>query len=142
ALNHQDSHVRRRAADALGIKDTQVVQALIQALNHQDSHVRRRAADALGEIGDSEILSRLWELRLTGVDYAENVISKIQERYKFYNHEIFHSLPVEEETKTESQTSKSSTYIFHQSVGNVNTGDVNIHGNQVGIEHNQLKNKD
>ena len=145
ALNDQDSSVRSSAASALGeIKDSQVVQALIQALNDQDSHVRGSAASALGQIGDSEILSRMWELR-TGLHYtlyAMYAISEIQERCKFYNHEIFHSPPVEEETKTESEISKSSTYIFHQPVGNLNTGDVNIQGNQVGIEHNQLNNKD
>ncbi|OKH50532.1 hypothetical protein NIES2130_34130 [Scytonema sp. HK-05] len=143
ALKDADSSVRRRAAYALGeIKDFQAVQALILALKDEDSSVRSSAASALGKIGSSEILSRIWELRLTGVDYAENVISKIQERYKFYNHEIFHSPPVKKETKTESETSKSSTYIFHQPVGNVNTGDVNIQGNQIGTQHNQLNNKD
>jgi HEAT repeat protein len=142
ALNDQDSSVRSSAASALGeIKDSQVVQALIQALNDQDSSVRGSAADALGQIGDSEILSRMWELR-TGLHYTLYAISEIQERCKFYNHEIFHSPPVEEETKTESEISKSSTYIFHQPVGNLNTGDVNIHGNQIGIERNQLNNKD
>jgi hypothetical protein len=44
--------------------------------------------------------------------------------------------------KPESEISKSSTYIFHQPVGTVNAGEVNIHGNQIGIERNQLNNKD
>ncbi|NMG11070.1 hypothetical protein DP117_31025, partial [Brasilonema sp. UFV-L1] len=44
-LQHKDSDVRRRTADALGeIKDTQAVQPLIQALNDEDSFVRRSAA--------------------------------------------------------------------------------------------------
>ncbi|KAB8321330.1 NTPase (NACHT family), partial [Tolypothrix campylonemoides VB511288] len=46
-LQHQDSDVRRSAADALGhIEDSQAVPALIQALNHQDSSVRWSAAEA------------------------------------------------------------------------------------------------
>ncbi|MBR8837738.1 MAG: HEAT repeat domain-containing protein, partial [Stigonema ocellatum SAG 48.90 = DSM 106950] len=107
ALNDEDSHVRRIAAEALGkIKDTQAVAALIQALNHEDSDVRTRAAYALGEIGSSEILPRMWEVRLAGVGVAKDVISKIQERSKFYNHEIFHSLSIGEATKTESKTMK------------------------------------
>jgi len=143
ALNDEDYDVRRSAADALGkIKDTQAVPALIIALNDENSDVHWSAANALGEIGDYEILPHLWQLRLTGVDHAKNAISKIQERYKFYNHEIFLSPPVEEETKTESETSKSSNIYNINSVGNLNTGDVNIQGNQVGIEHNKLNNKD
>ncbi|KAB8321329.1 HEAT repeat domain-containing protein [Tolypothrix campylonemoides VB511288] len=123
------------------MKDTQAVPALILALNH-DSSVRRSAADALGKIGNSEILSRMWELRLTRVYDTKDVILKIQERCKFYNHEIFLFPLVEEETKTESETSKSSNTYIIKRVGNLNTGDVNIHGNQIGIERNQLNNKD
>jgi HEAT repeat protein/DNA polymerase III delta prime subunit len=102
ALNDEDSNVRISATDALGeIKDTQAVQALIQALNDENSDVRRRAAEALGEIGSSERLFYLSKLLLARVDYAENAILKIQERYKFYNHEIFHSPPVEEENQSD-----------------------------------------
>lgn len=143
ALKDEDSDVRMRSAYALGkIGDSAAVAALIQTLKDEDSNVRMRTAEALDKIGISEILAPVWELRLTtAANYARNTISKIQERYKFYNHEIFHSPPVEEETKTKSETSKSSTYII-QRVGNLNTGDVSIHGNQIGIEHNKLNNKD
>ncbi|MBD2207496.1 HEAT repeat domain-containing protein [Calothrix sp. FACHB-1219] len=105
ALNDQNSNVRRNAALALGeIKDSQAVAALTQALNDQNSNVRINAASALGEIYSSEILPQMWKLRLAGVDYAKNVISKIQERYKFYNHEIFHSPSIKNATQTESKT--------------------------------------
>ncbi|MBD2357322.1 HEAT repeat domain-containing protein [Tolypothrix sp. FACHB-123] len=105
ALNDQDDSVRRNAASALGeIKDSQALAALIHALNDQDANVRSSAARALGEIGSSEMLSEMWKLRLTGVDNAKNIISNIQERYKFYNHEIFHSASIENATQTESKT--------------------------------------
>ncbi|MBW4625249.1 MAG: HEAT repeat domain-containing protein [Brasilonema octagenarum HA4186-MV1] len=143
ALNDEVVYVRGSAAYALGeIKDSQGVPALIQALNELDYSVRKSAADALGKIGDSEILSQMWKLQLTKAYDTESVILKIQQRCKFYNHEIFHSPPVEEETKTKSETSKSLTYIIER-VGNLNTGDVNIQGgNQIGTQHNQLNNND
>ncbi|MBD2210679.1 HEAT repeat domain-containing protein [Nostoc linckia FACHB-104] len=105
ALNHQYSDVRSSAAYALGeIKDSQAVAALIHALNDQYSDVRSSAAEALGKIGSSEILPEIWQLRLAGVNIAKNIISKIQERYKFYNHEIFHSASIENASQTESKT--------------------------------------
>ncbi|GAB1540027.1 hypothetical protein NUACC21_26960 [Scytonema sp. NUACC21] len=107
ALNDEDSFVRGSAAYALGkIQNTQAVAALIQALNDEGSFVRLWAAYALGETGSSEILSPIWQLRLNGVDNAKNIISEIQERYKFYNHELFHSPLIQEATKTESETMK------------------------------------
>jgi hypothetical protein len=81
-------------------------------------------------------------MRKTGREDLAYTIEAIQKRCQFYNLEVFNSPSVEEETKTGSEISKSSTYIFHQPVGNLNTGDVNIHGNQIGIERNQLNNKD
>ncbi len=151
ALNHEDSSVRGRAVYALGeIKDTQAVPALIQALNHQDSSVHWSAASALGEIGDSEILSRMWKLQLTGVDDAKNAISKIQERYKFYNHEIFHSPPVEKENITNPLMDNRSIHITTKTImmqqpnnlnfGGASIGGVNVNstvdGHQIGTQHN------
>jgi hypothetical protein len=98
ALNHEDSSVRGSAAKALGeIGNPEAVAALIQALNDEDDSVRGSAAEALGNIASSELLSRVWELRLTTATYyTSEIISKIQARYKFYNHEKFHS-PLPEE---------------------------------------------
>ncbi|NMG18649.1 HEAT repeat domain-containing protein [Brasilonema bromeliae] len=142
-LQHKDSDVRGSAAYRLGIIGNEAaISALIAALQDEGSHVRSQAADALGKIAGSKVLCQIWELQLKTPSWDKSdAISKIQERCKFYNHEIFHSPPVEEETKTKSETSKSSTYII-QRVGNLNTGDVNIHGDQIGTQHNQLNNKD
>jgi HEAT repeat protein/CHAT domain-containing protein len=107
ALNDRDSLVRNRAADALGeIKNSQAVAPLIHALHDPDYEVRIIAAYALGEICSSEILPEMSQLRLIGVDSAKYVISKIQERYKFYNHEIFHSASIEITTQTELKIMK------------------------------------
>lgn len=145
--NDQDSSVRRSAAEALGqIKDTQAVQALILALNDQESDVRWRAAEALGQIGDSEILSRMWELRLTRLYDTENVILKIQERCKFYNHDIFHSPPVEEENQSDPlldtlnklnrTMSETPKYDFRNSnIGNF-ADTIQPGGRQEAIQHN------
>ncbi len=60
ALNHEDSDVRRSAADALGkIGNEAAVEALLQALNHEDSDVRRSAAYALGKIRNEAAVEAL-----------------------------------------------------------------------------------
>ncbi len=77
----------------------------------------------------------MWELFLNGTDEAKDIILKIQERYKFYNHEIFHSPPIEDEQKSTNSTSSNIT--IQGNIGNLNTGDVNIGGNQIGTQNNQ-----
>jgi HEAT repeat protein len=104
ALNDEDSNVRVMAASALGkleLGTTEAVEALIEALiealNDEDFNVSESVAWALGQIVSSELLTRMWELRLTTArNYTDEIISKIQARCRFYNHEIFHS-PLPEE---------------------------------------------
>ncbi len=144
AFKDKNPSVGRGAVKSLEQTRTErCVAGLLFLLTDEESLVRQDAAFTLGKIASSELLFCLTErLKTTVETYLLDTIFAIQERCKFYNHEIFHSPPVEEETKTKSEISKSSTYIFHQPVGNLNTGDVNIHGNQIGIERNQLNNKD
>jgi predicted NACHT family NTPase len=80
----------------------------------------------------SAIICRLWEVLLSEVNEAKDIILRIQERCKFYNHEIFHSPPVEDETENKYQPIINN---FHGEVGIVNTGKVEIHGNQIGLEY-------
>jgi hypothetical protein len=135
ALNHQDSYVRWSAASALGnIGSETAVDALINALNDQDFYVRSSAADALGEIANSDKIAQVWQFLLNNKSEAKNIILKIQERFKFYNHDLFHSLPVEDDINSDSSNS-SKTFIFNESVGNVNAGDTNIQ-NQIGTQNN------
>jgi len=68
-----------------------------------DDSVRSSAAEALGNIASSELLTCMWELRLTtAIDDTSEIISKIQARCKFYNHEIFHA-PLPEEMPNEPE---------------------------------------
>ncbi|MEQ8756108.1 MAG: HEAT repeat domain-containing protein [Coleofasciculus sp. G1-WW12-02] len=62
ALEHEDSDVSRRAADALGkIGLPKAIPHLIKALKHEDVGVSRRAADALGKIGSESAIPALIE---------------------------------------------------------------------------------
>jgi predicted NACHT family NTPase len=83
----------------------------------------------------SAILCSLWKVLLSEVDEAKDIILRIQERYKFYNHEIFHSPPLVEETENKSQA--TTTNNFYGEVGIVNTGKVDIHGNQIGLQNDK-----
>jgi HEAT repeat protein len=63
ALVHQDSGVRRKAAEAFGeIKDTKAVELLIQLLKDEDIGVRIAAAETLGKIGDARAAQPLLAL--------------------------------------------------------------------------------
>jgi HEAT repeat protein len=63
-VEHSDSSVRRRAADALGqIGDSQAIPELLKLVEDSDSSaVRSSAADALGKIGDSQAIPGLLKL--------------------------------------------------------------------------------
>ena len=63
-VQHSDSSVRRRAADALGkIGDSQAIPELLKLVEDSDSSVvRSSAADALGKIGDSQAIPGLLKL--------------------------------------------------------------------------------
>ncbi|MBE9112850.1 HEAT repeat domain-containing protein [Nodosilinea sp. LEGE 07298] len=84
-LQHQDSAVRRSAADALGnLGSEAAIPALLQALQHQDSDVRMSAADALGNLGSEAAIPALlqalqhqdWYVRGSAADALGNVGSE------------------------------------------------------------------
>ncbi|MFN6531371.1 HEAT repeat domain-containing protein [Nostoc sp. ChiSLP03a] len=159
ALQHEDSDVRGSAADALGkIANKAAVSPLIKVLQHKDFNGHKSAADTLKEIAGSEVLHHLWELQLkTPSWYRSNAISKIQERCKFYNHEIYYSVLNEETNNADPLTSVLSkldkTLItmseipkndftgatFGNIVGSV-TG--NIHGDNIGTQNNYPSTED
>jgi HEAT repeat protein len=143
-LRDEESSVRSIAAYILGqIGDFWVIDVFhFPTLKDKESSVDSNYSVILENVMKHKYSPHLQEFLLTATYETKDIIFKIQERYQFYNYKIFHSPPVEEETKTKSSTYKSSTYIFHQPVSNLNTGDVNIHGNQIGTQHNQLNNKD
>ena len=60
SLNHKNSHVRAKAARALGKIGTEAaITALLDALNHEDFNVARWAAWALGQIGSESVITGL-----------------------------------------------------------------------------------
>ncbi|MEH2077195.1 MAG: HEAT repeat domain-containing protein, partial [Nostoc sp.] len=158
ALQDEDSIVRCSAALALGkIGNQEAVSALIKALQHEDSSVRRCAAEALVEIADSEILHYMWELQLKTPSWDKSdAISKIQERCKFYNHEIFYSVLNEETNNADPLTRSLNTLnqtlitmsktpkndFTGATFGNI-TGSItgNIQGDNIGTQNNYASTK-
>ncbi|QDL10900.1 hypothetical protein DP113_25945 [Brasilonema octagenarum UFV-E1] len=148
ALNDEESSICSSAIDVMKqIKKNRLIaleqikkNRLINSVLYEESLVSSNPVQ-VEEVVESKFIPQMQNLLLVAIYEMKDLILEIQERCKFYNHKIFHSPPVEEEIKTKSETSKSSTYII-QRVGNLNTGDVNIHGNQIGTQHNQLNNKD
>jgi len=62
-VEHSDSHVRRRAADALGqFGDEKAIPGLLKLVEHSDSDARRMAAYALGQLGDEKAIPGLLKL--------------------------------------------------------------------------------
>ena len=91
ALEHQDSDVRGSAAEALEqLGSVEAIPGLLKALEDQDSNIRGSAINALGKISNSKPLAELWRVQFnssnTPIFYG--AIAVIQNRCKFYNHEI------------------------------------------------------
>lgn len=136
ALQDENSGVRYCAIDALGkITNDKAIEPLIAMLKDEESNVCWRAAEALKNMACSENLPQMWQLLLAGQNEVKKIILNIQERYKFYNYEIFNYYIVEE-NKTESQPyNLQNTYNFYGNAGILNTGDVTVEGNQIGEQH-------
>ncbi|MEH2259537.1 HEAT repeat domain-containing protein [Nostoc sp.] len=159
ALQHEDDSVRRSAAQTLEkIGNEAAVSALIDALQDEDYDVRRSTAQALGEIAGSEVLHQIWELQLkTASLYQSYTISKIQERCKFYNHEICYSVLNEETNNADPLTSSLNTLnqtlktmsetpkndFTGATFGNITDSVIgNIQGDNIGTQNNYASTKD
>ncbi|MEH2422139.1 MAG: HEAT repeat domain-containing protein [Nostoc sp.] len=159
ALQHEYSTVRRSAAFALErIGNEAAVSALIGALQDEDYYVRRSAAEALKKIAGSEVLHNIWELQLETPSLEKrDIISTIQERCKFYNHEIFYSALNEKINNADPLTSSLNTLnqilkfmsetpkndFTGATFGNI-TGSItgNIQGDNIGTQNNYASTKD
>ena len=91
---------------------------------------------------ESEFKYYIWEAMLTQIGVTGRLsegligtIGKIQENCKYYNHEIFHSQPVEEDKSNNSTLPNINN--FYAPVDIVNSGDIRIQGNQIGTQNNQ-----
>ncbi|RUS92788.1 hypothetical protein DSM106972_098070 [Dulcicalothrix desertica PCC 7102] len=113
ALKDEDLDVRMYAVETLGeIGGEAAVNPLIDALKNEDSNVRSSAAISLGKIATDSNLSQLWNMLLNKnyreYGFVQDIISQIQERYKFYNYEIFRSPLVFDSNKIDLVNSQSS----------------------------------
>ena len=139
-VEHSDSDVRRTAADALGkIGDARAIPGLLKLVEDSDSDVRRRAAYALGKIAKqhteklvSHLLHFLTLIPSKSGEEVHRLILTIQAACKYYNYPIRElHLPLEA-TKANGSTGLT----INGNVGNLNTGTVNVKGDQIGTQHN------
>mgnify|MGYP001791732620 CR=1 FL=1 len=101
----QMSKIGWRPPYALGkIGSSTAVGPLFNHLNMQISYVRRSAVDALGNIAGSDKITQLWELFHNDTSDAKYVILEIQDRCKFYNHDIFYISLVEDDQEEDLST--------------------------------------
>jgi HEAT repeat protein len=141
-LKSKEFNKRSKTADVLGkIGNQGAIEPLISALFHDEYYIRWRIHTALANISTLKNLPQMWEIWLTDVHQTtqnlsqmlelwvtdiqdtSHIILKIQERCKFYNHEIFHSPPIKE---TKSTPTSSTTIINSEIVQiiEINEGDV------------------
>ncbi len=137
-LKHQDPEIQMSAAAALGhIGGEQVITLLSKTLEDEDKDlgIRIIAAVSLGMIGNASLLMKLWQMECNGTVDCLKAIASIQARCKFYNYEIFQAALEPENSQTENQ--EKTTNVYHIStVGNLNTGTVNVQRDQIGTQHN------
>jgi HEAT repeat protein len=140
-VEDSNSDVRRRAADTLGkIGDKAAIPGLLKLVEDSNSDVRRSAADALGKITKqhTEIVAHHLPHFLTLIpsksgEEVHRLILAIQAACKYYNYSI-RQLPL---TPESSKTNNSAAQTINiEKGGIINTGTVNIKGDQIGTQHN------
>ncbi|NQE35343.1 Phycocyanobilin lyase subunit alpha [Microcoleus sp. IPMA8] len=140
-LEGLDYYVRSSAADALGkIGDVKAIPGLLKLVEDSDSGVRWSAADALGNIAKhhtEKVALHLPELLnlipSTSGKEVHRAILAIQAACKYYNYEIRQLSLTPESSKTNNSAGQT---INIEKVGNLNTGTVNVKGDQVGTQQN------
>ncbi len=108
---------------------------LVKSLENPDSDTRWSAARSLGKLGHPAPLSLLWKMQIEGTVNCLEAIANIQSRCKFYNYEIFQAAQEPENPQTENPEKTAIVYQI-DSVGNLNTGTVNVKGDQIGTQQN------
>lgn len=142
---HADFNRRWKAAEALGkIGNEVAIDGLLKLLEDADSSVRWSAAEALGEIAQKRpdtiaqhLLHLLTLIPTDSGQIALRVTLAIQENCKYYNYEIYQAhLEAQKHDRQTPQNSdrSSTTYYIENNYGNLNTGTVNIAGDQTGVE--------
>jgi HEAT repeat protein/energy-coupling factor transporter ATP-binding protein EcfA2 len=139
ALHNEDILIRKDAAFALGeLGSEAVVDALLRLLDNREFKAQKEILEALGKIGNSKalpILQRIEKIESTFLkDGVAEAIATIQNRCKYYNHEIYQSALENEETGRgeREETKPIVQMIFNAPVHGV-AG--NVEGNQnIGTE--------
>lgn len=125
-LQDEDQHIRNAAIEELvKIDNSMAVDILISALQHTDLSIHNKAALALKNNASSNILSQMWQMLLSDTFNTKDIILRIQNRCHYYNHEIFHSPPIEDNNN--SQPSQIINDFRGANIGNVAH---NVRGNQ------------
>jgi HEAT repeat protein len=138
-LNFRGANMREIAAKGLGeIREWQEVSlltrslAIIALLNSLTTHhepVRIAAAGSLSKIGNFKILPHLHQKLIESKDdKVAKIFFAIQAKCEFYNYDIFRIPP------TNQQSFPPSLTVNINKLGNLNTGTVNVQGNQIGIQ--------
>ncbi len=124
-----DTHLSGAVASAK-MGSVEAVLVLLEALEAPDFLVRERAVEVLGKLSSPSQLATLWQARLKhpADEDLRDAIASIQARCKFYNYEIFQSLPTEE--KPDSSISQP-TIIYDQRGATIGNVAHTVQGNQV-----------
>ena len=99
------SYVQCSAAKALGdLGAKEAISVLLHALSDSSYEVRCSVTKSLGKSGDFEVLDKLWQLQYQKPEsHIGNAISAIQNRYQFYNYEIWQETVLIQNSKLERQ---------------------------------------
>jgi HEAT repeat protein len=140
-VEHSDCDVRSSAANALGnIGNDRAIPELLKLVEDSDSDVRRNAAYALGKIAKQhaeKVAPHLPHLLTlipseSGEEFHRLILA-IQAACKYYNYPIRQLSLTPEINKTKNSAGQT---INIEKGGIINTGTVNIKGDQVGTQHN------
>jgi hypothetical protein len=117
------------------------ISEIIKSLKNPDIYIMCDAIEKLKTIENEEVMPELIEAlqdeEIVSSDSGNNLLfvlqalTKMQRRCKFYNYEIFHSSPIEDEIENKPQ---ATTNNFYAPVGIINTADVNINRDQIGLQ--------
>jgi len=141
-LNDGDSFVRWSAIDELERNGSEAaILELFGAFHYSDSHLTERVVNAFSRIGRSNLLPHLWQFELAHPGNILPAIQSIQNACNFYSYEIAQSA-LEDGRGVLGVKGRDTGQIIHNTYNigtaeNLNTGNVTIHGNQVGEQYQQ-----
>ena len=138
-VEHSNSYVREMVLDVLGnIGSETAIPGLLKLVEDSNSYVRWKATDALANIAKQHtervvphIPHLLTLIPSKSGEQVHRLILAIQAACKYYNYEIRQLSLTPESSKT-----KGSAGLTIGNVAILNTGTVNVQGDQIGTQHN------